>query len=1053
MSRPLALLLLTLLAAAPTRAQYFAFGKNKIQYESHDWAFVRTDHFDVYYYGEGYPLASFAAGAAEQAYEQIRDLLGHDLSRRVPILLYAGHRAFAATTAVDLPDDAQGIGGVTELFKNRVVLPFTGDYAEFRHVLHHELVHAVLNDQFYGGSVQAILQNNLRARLPIWLGEGLAEYAAQPWSTQSDAYLRDAVLAGTLPQAADLNGFAAYWGGQAFFDFIAEQYGADKIAEVLGYLRTSRDLDAALRRAVGLDLAGLSERWHQSVRAVYFPEAAARVSLVQTAQPLVPPESGSVFSSSPALSPMGDRLAYVSSDGGTFGVYVVETRRGAKARRLLAGQPSAQFEALRLLSPGLSWNGEGTRLAVAVTSGPDEAVAIVDVSTGETTLHPLPHVEQVIALAWHPSRDVLAVQASGASQSDLFLLYLPSGGASERFVRLTDDASAEHAPAWMPDGDALLFHSVDHGSVLSDTTGTRLYRLPVDVEAPGPASGSARALLDQPMRGAAHAQGVRSADGSSAVVFVSDASGIANLYALDLATQRVRLLTNLLEGAMQVSVTPSGSHAAVMALDNGSPSLFLLRDVLADSTSAAPTVWAMRSLQGRTDAEAPALRIADASIRQNNVFLRDAVAAPQPIPPLNPALPDSADGNLGQIRIDFGDPEVDEAEEAQTIPEAAASDTEVDSLGRAIPHPYRLTFSTDIVYASSEVNTLYGLQGTAQVRFSDLTGAYRLYGGSNLLLDLRNSDYVVGFESIGRRMDWDVQGAHVSRVLETDTLGRSLARYRLYSGSVGVMRPLDRFRRVDARIALLGVSEANLFDPSEPTVSRLLLYPSLTSTYDATEYGAWGVRSGRRGAISLAGVPVTVSGEPARFATVLADARVYATWSRYTVAVRASGAASVGTDPQSFYTSGVQGWLNPRVDARSPLPTTGLSGFAFATPILPLRGYAINARQGPYFGLVNAEVRIPLARVLSLRPLPTLYGLRAVAFTDIGAVWGEMDNRRFNVLSDEPEGRRLDDVLAGMGGGIRGFVFGLPLGVEVAWPFDGAEFGPPQVYVALSTDF
>lgn len=1053
MSRSLALLLLTLLAAAPARAQYFAFGKNKIQYESHDWAFVRTDHFDVYYYGEGYPLAAFAATAAEDAYEQIRDVLGHDLSRRVPILLYAGHRAFAATTAVDLPDDAQGIGGVTELFKNRVVLPFTGDYVEFRHVLHHELVHAVLNDQFYGGSVQAILQNNLRARLPIWLGEGLAEYAAQPWSTRSDAYLRDAVLSGTLPQASELNGFAAYWGGQAFFDFIVEQYGADKISEVLSYLRTSRDLDAALRRAVGLDLAGLSERWHQSVRAVYFPEAAARVSLVETAQPLVPPESKSVFSSSPALSPMGDRLAYVSSDGGTFGVYVVETRRGARPRRVLAGQPSAQFEALRLLSPGLSWNGEGTHLAVAVTSGPDEAVAVVEVATGETTLHPLPQIKQVIALAWHPSRDVLAVQASGASQSDLFLLYLPTADERERLVRVTDDALAEHAPAWSPDGDALLFHSVDRVPVPSDTAATRLYRLPIDVEAPHLASGPALSLLDHPMHGVSNAQGVRMGDGRTAVVFVSDASGIANLYALDPETQNVRLLTNLLEGAMQVSVTPSGSHAAVMALSNGSPSLFLLRDVLADSTSAAPTVWAMRSLQGRTDGEAPALRIADASIRQNNVFLRDAVLDVQPLVPADIAPPDSADGNLGQIRIDFGDPESEDLEESQAIPEAVASNAHVDSLGRAVPHPYRLTFSTDIVYASSEINTLYGLQGTAQIRFSDLTGAYRLYGGSNLLLDLRNSDYVVGFESLGKRMDWDVQGAHVSRVLETDTLGRSLARYRLYSGSIGLVRPLDRFRRVDARMALLGVSEANLFDPSEPTVSRLLLYPSLTYTYDATEYGAWGVRSGRRGAISLAGVPVTVSGERARFATVLADIRAYATWGRYTFAARASGAASVGTDPQSFYTSGVQGWLNPRVDARSPLPTTGLSGFAFATPILPLRGYSINARQGPYFGLINTEVRVPLARALSLRPLPTLYGLRAVAFADVGAVWGKADNRRFNALSDEPEGRQLDDLLVGVGGGVRGSVFGLPLGVEVAWPFDGVAFGEAQIYIALSSDF
>ena len=48
----------------------------------------------------------------------------------------------------------EGVGGVTELFKNRVVVPFEGNYKQFRHVIHHELVHAVINEMFYGGSIQ-----------------------------------------------------------------------------------------------------------------------------------------------------------------------------------------------------------------------------------------------------------------------------------------------------------------------------------------------------------------------------------------------------------------------------------------------------------------------------------------------------------------------------------------------------------------------------------------------------------------------------------------------------------------------------------------------------------------------------------------------------------------------------------------------------------------------------------------------------------------------------------------------------------------------------------
>ncbi|MDX1591179.1 MAG: hypothetical protein R3283_04395, partial [Balneolaceae bacterium] len=37
-------------AAENLFAQYFYFGKNRVQYEKFDWRFIETDHFDIYYY-------------------------------------------------------------------------------------------------------------------------------------------------------------------------------------------------------------------------------------------------------------------------------------------------------------------------------------------------------------------------------------------------------------------------------------------------------------------------------------------------------------------------------------------------------------------------------------------------------------------------------------------------------------------------------------------------------------------------------------------------------------------------------------------------------------------------------------------------------------------------------------------------------------------------------------------------------------------------------------------------------------------------------------------
>src|SRR5690606_42043087 len=59
-------------------AQYFRFGKNRVQYEALDWRYVQSEHFDVYFYERdrsapgGRVLADFTARAAEAAYRDVR---------------------------------------------------------------------------------------------------------------------------------------------------------------------------------------------------------------------------------------------------------------------------------------------------------------------------------------------------------------------------------------------------------------------------------------------------------------------------------------------------------------------------------------------------------------------------------------------------------------------------------------------------------------------------------------------------------------------------------------------------------------------------------------------------------------------------------------------------------------------------------------------------------------------------------------------------------------------------------------------------------------------
>ena len=323
-------------------AQYFYFGKNRVQYENFDWRFIETDHFDIYYYNsKNYHLAQFTAETLESSLEQLENDYGSQLTDRIPVIIYDSHSDFSQTNVVQLPVDAQGIGGVTDKYKNRMTQPFMGDYADFRRTINHELTHAFINDVYYGGSVQSIVQNNIQLRFPLWFEEGLAEYLALGWDTNTDMFMRNAVLNDYLPPLQRLGGYFAYRGGQSFWYYIETEYGRPKITEILERIKLTRNVQQAIEQSVGLNVEELSERWSEFYRQRYFPEVAKRQTLSSTATQITGRDNARAsYNTSPAISPNGDRIAMISNRRGVFDVIVVDANTGEMLKTLISGSDS-----------------------------------------------------------------------------------------------------------------------------------------------------------------------------------------------------------------------------------------------------------------------------------------------------------------------------------------------------------------------------------------------------------------------------------------------------------------------------------------------------------------------------------------------------------------------------------------------------------------------------------------------------------------------------------------------------------------------------------------
>src|SRR5690606_16435776 len=272
-------LLLTGLVVAPLllvlpgegQAQYF--GRNKVQYRAFDFKIIETEHFDIYFYEEEREAALDVARMAERAYARLSKILQHEFRDRKAIILYASHTDFQQTnTSPSFIDE--GTGAFAEPLKNRVVIPLTGSYADFEHVLTHELVHAFQFDIIYRRGVMSDA-SPFRAPLPPWVPEGMAgTLSLVRLDAQTAAWVRDASLSGYLRSIAEMNrrdDYLSYRFGQSLWAYVGSKWG-DEVIGILLQRAPRVGLERAFQSTLGLTLDELSEEWMAAVRSTYFPQ-------------------------------------------------------------------------------------------------------------------------------------------------------------------------------------------------------------------------------------------------------------------------------------------------------------------------------------------------------------------------------------------------------------------------------------------------------------------------------------------------------------------------------------------------------------------------------------------------------------------------------------------------------------------------------------------------------------------------------------------------------------------------------------------------------------
>ncbi|HUN65867.1 MAG TPA: BamA/TamA family outer membrane protein [Bacteroidota bacterium] len=1033
-------------------AQDTQFGQNKVQYREFEWYYIQSNHFDVYYSLGGEQLAAFAADIAESSYARISASFRYQITNRIAIVVYNSHNDFQQTNVVNSYLE-EGIGGVTEMFKNRVVLPFEGDYKKFRHVIHHELVHAVINDMFYGGSIQSIITNNITLQLPLWFNEGLAEYESLHWDTNSDMFLRDAALHEYLPPINRLDGYFAYRGGQSVWNYIATKYGEQKISEILMRIRSSHNVDQGFRAAIGLNVEELSERWQKEQKVLYWPDIAKRTEAEDYAKRLTDHrKDGSFYNTSPALSPAGDRLAFISNPDAYFDVYIMSAADGSSRDKLISGQRTPDFEELHLLTPGMSWSPDSRFLALAAKSSDQDAIIIKNVQNGDEQKIEL-GLDGIFSVSWSPEgtdslhpRHQLAFIGLKNGRSDIYTYDLDS----HRLENLTHDPFSDADPSWSPDGTAIYFCS-DRGDNLDPDRIPENFRMQhydfhqLDLYRLDLATKKISRLLHLPQSD--ETSPVAAPDGKH-LLFVSDLNGINNIYALSLDSGTYRPLTNSISGVYQLSLSKDGTKLAFSSLVYAGFDLFILRNPLDQKTPLAslePTEF-LRQLSLR-----PAPRHDDAG-HPDSVAIADDVV-------IRTDTHDTSGVFGNAVKLDlrnyvFNDNYRDRKERKPDTARFPLAAHNIDSLGNYVPTKYKLNFSTDIVYGNAGYNTFYGVQGSTIMAFSDMLGNHQIYLLTDLYFDFKNSNLALAYMYLPKRIDYGIQIFHSARFLylDDDTLGEHLYRFRNYGLTGMASYPINKFNRWEGSLSWFNISRENMDILDEPAQTRTVILPSVSYVHDNSLWGMISPDNGERYNFTAMASP-KILGLSLGFTSILGDYRnYYHLGKNYTFALRLAAGGSFGPDPQRFVVGGVDNWINRQFEGNH-IPIDSAEDFVFLTSGVPLRGYNYNAEIGTKYGLVNLEMRFPFFGYFAAGPLPIFFqSLSGVLFLDVGAAWNHRSD--FKAFDRDAGGTvYMRDLLSGMGYGLRVAFLGFLLKMDVAYAYTLKEFSDPKFYLSLGPDF
>lgn len=242
----------------------------------HDWQTISSGDLRLHWYGQDQAFAQTMLDAGVEGLRRNKEQAGLITDAPVDLYVYPNYD--------DMKDailyEPSWTGGMAFPDYNIFIMGISGsDAAWDKNTVIHELTH-ILIGHFTFSCIGTV---------PTWLNEGLAMFSEGELDADMQAQLDQAIRDDTVLTVRSLNGgFSelpdkanlSYSQSQSIVSFLIENYGQEKLTELLSALRDAKPIDNALLEVYGFDTDGLEDAWRQAVGA-----APRAVSAQPTSQP------------------------------------------------------------------------------------------------------------------------------------------------------------------------------------------------------------------------------------------------------------------------------------------------------------------------------------------------------------------------------------------------------------------------------------------------------------------------------------------------------------------------------------------------------------------------------------------------------------------------------------------------------------------------------------------------------------------------------------------------------------------------------------------------